>query len=360
MKILTEYKMNDLTLKNRVVMAPMTRSRALDTIPNDLMAEYYGQRASAGLIITEGSQVNNHQARGYIDTPGIHSLKQVEEWKKITEAVHKKEGRIFLQLWHVGAVSHPFFQADGDKAVSASNFNALSKVYTPEGFADTPDAREMRIDEIVSTVKDFGIGAANSMKAGFDGVEIHSSNGYLLHQFISPHSNKRSDEYGGSIENRCRIVFEVIDEIRRNMPENRIGIRFNPSMHNLHGSMITEETIPAYDYLIKRLNEYDLAYIHLSEPFNDVTNVPHSLVRVAERYRRIYKGTIITNTGHTLETGTGMLEKNLADLVSFGIPFISNPDLVERFRNGAPLAAGDRKTFYGGGAKGYTDYPFMK
>lgn len=352
--------MKGLSLANRVVMAPMTRSRADNpgNVATDLMAEYYAQRASAGLLITEGSQISK-RAVGYINTPGIYSTEQVEGWKKVTASVHGKGGRIFIQLWHVGRMSHPDFH-NGELPLSASAINPNSESYTPQGFKKTVTPKEMSIEEIKETVKDFGNAAKNAMTAGFDGVEIHSSNGYLLHQFFSPTSNIRTDEYGGSIENRAKILFDVIDEIKRHMPTNRIGARLNPSLHNIFGMTLNEETIPTFDYIVENLNNYDLAYLHLSEPFNDVTEVPGAEPNIAKHYRPLYKGTLMINSMFNRERGNQVIKDNLADLVAFGKPFISNPDLVERFEKNAELARWDENTFYTSGEKGYTDYPPLR
>lgn len=358
--LIKNYKLGDIELKNRVIMAPMTRSRADNpgNIPNDIMVEYYRQRSSAGLIITEGSQISK-RAVGYINTPGIYSDEQVEGWKKITEAVHEKDGKIFIQLWHVGRMSHPDFHG-GELPLSASAINPNSKSYTPKGFKDTVAPKAMTIDEIKETIADYGKAAANSVKAGFDGVELHSSNGYLLHQFFNSTSNIRTDEYGGSIENRARILFEVLDEMKKHIPENRIGVRLNPSLHGIFGTVLDENTIPTFDYIIEKLNDYDLAYLHLSEPFNDVSEVKYAEKEIAKRYRPVYRGTLMINTNFNRERGNKIIEDGLADLVAYGKPFISNPDIVERFKVNAPLNEWDESTFYVPGEKGYTDYPFMK
>ena len=355
--LLKKYTMGPIELRNRVVMAPMTRSRAdnPDHAPTDLIAEYYAQRASAGLIITEGSQISP-MAVGYINTPGIHSKAQVEGWKKVTHAVHERGGKIFLQLWHVGRMSHPDFH-NGELPLSASALNPNSRSFTPEGFKDTVAPKAMTLDEIKETIADYGRAAKNAMDAGMDGVEIHASNGYLLHQFFSPTSNIRTDSYGGSIENRAKILFEVIKEVTRHVPENQIGVRLNPSLHGVFGMTLNEETIPTFDYIIERLNDYDLAYLHLSEPFTDVTDVPGAEPHIAERYRPIYKGTLMINSNFDQDKGNQVLEAGQADLVAYGKLFIANPDLVERFTRNAPLAEWDEDTFYTPGPKGYTDYP---
>jgi N-ethylmaleimide reductase len=355
--LLKEYQLADLELRNRIVMAPMTRCRADNPqhAPTELMAKYYEQRASAGLIVTEGSQIST-RAVGGINTPGIYSQEQVQGWKKVTQAVHDKSGRVFLQLWHCGRMSHPDFH-NGALPLAPSAINPHDKAVTAEGVKDTVTPKSMTIDEIKQTVQDYKNGAKNAMEAGFDGVEIHSSNGYLLHQFFNRTSNLRTDEYGGTIENRAKILFEVIDEIAQVMPENRIGLRLNPSAHAFFGVTIDEETIPTFDYIVDRLNRYKLAYLHLSEPFTDVTHVPYAETHIAQRYRPKYRNTLIINANFTQASGNQVIEKGLADLVAFGKLFISNPDLPLRFELNAELARWDKATFYAGGEKGYTDYP---
>ena len=357
--LLKEYIMGDIKLRNRVVMAPMTRSRANnpENAPTDLMAKYYEQRASAGLIITEGSQISK-RAVGYINTPGIYSTAQVEGWKQVTKAVYDKGGKIFLQLWHVGRMSHPDFH-NGELPLAPSAMNPNEKSYTPKGFKDSVTPKAMTINDIKQTVQDFRQGAKNAMDAGFDGVEIHASNGYLLHQFFNRTSNIRTDDYGGSIENRAVILFEVIDEIKKVMPENHIGVRLNPSLHGAFGMTLDEETIPTFDYIVEQLNDYNLAYVHLSEPFTDVTNVPYAEPNIAKRYRPKYKGTLIINNNFDQEKGNKVIEEGLADLVAFGKLFISNPDLPKRFELNDKLAKWDEQTFYTPGEKGYTDYPML-
>lgn len=355
--LLQDYKSGVLDLPNRLVMAPMTRSRADNpgNIPTGkLQGEYYGQRASAGLIISEGAQVSE-RAVGYINTPGIYSKEQVEGWKEVTKKVHQENGRIFIQLWHVGRMSHPDFHK-GELPLAPSAINPNAKSFTSGGLKDTVTPKAMSIEDIKTTVKDFANAAKNSMEAGFDGVEIHSSNGYLFHQFFNATSNHRTDEYGGNIENRTRILFEVIDAIKEVMPENRIGLRLNPSLHGIFGMTLDKETIPTFDYIIEKLNEYDLAYLHLSEPFTDVSEVPFAVTEIAKRYRPIYNGTIIINGGFDQEKGNAVLEAGNADLVAYGKPYISNPDLAERFEQNLPLTAYDQDTFYTTGIKGYLDY----
>lgn len=338
----------------------MTRSRANnpENAPTDLHVKYYRQRASAGLIITEGSQISK-RAVGYVNTPGIYSVPQIEGWKKVTQAVHNEGGKIFLQLWHVGRMSHPDFH-DGELPLAPSAVNPNGKSFTPQGFKDTVTPKAMTIDDIKKTVIDFRQGAKNAMEAGFDGVEIHASNGYLFHQFFNKCSDIRTDLYGGSIENRARILFEVIDEMKKVMPDKRIGVRLNPSLHGAFGMTVDEETIPTFDHVIRRLNKYDLAYLHLSEPFTDVSNVPYAERNIAARYRPIYKGTLMINGGFNQEKGNKIIEDELADLVAFAKLFISNPDLPRRFELNAELAKWDQATFYTPGELGYISYPEMQ
>jgi N-ethylmaleimide reductase len=355
--LLTPYT-KKITLKNRIVMAPMTRSRADNkgNLPTDeLHGLYYEQRASAGLIITEGAQVSK-QAVGYIYTAGIYSDEQVAGWKKVTKRVHDAGGKIFIQLWHVGRMSHPDFH-NGELPLSASALNPEAKSFTLEGFKDTVTPKEMTIEDIKTTVQDFKNAAANAVKAGFDGVEIHSSNGYLFHQFFNGSSNKRTDAYGGSKENKARFFFEVLDAIQEVIPQEKIGARFNPSLNGLFGMTMDEDTIPTFEYIIKKLNDYNLAYIHLSEPFSDVSKIPYAVSEIAKYFRPLYNGTLMINTSFDKEKGNKIIEDGLADLVAYGKPFISNPDLVERFENNLELADWDQDTFYTTGAKGYTDYP---
>ncbi len=358
--LLQPTKIGDLELKNRVIMAPLTRNRADNehNAPTDLHVEYYKQRASAGLIISEGSQIS-YQARGYINTAGIHRPEQIEGWKKVTEAVHREGGKMFVQLWHVGRISHPDFH-NGEKPVAPSAINPNAKSFTPEGFKDTVEPRAMTTEEVRLTIQDFKKAAKNAVDAGFDGVEIHSSNGYLLHQFFNKSSNHRTDEYGGSIKNRARILFEVIDAIKVFYPENRIGLRLNPSLHGIFGMEADEETIPTFEYIVKQLNNYKLAYIHLSEPFNDVSDKDFLVANIAEHFRPLYNGNLMINAGFNQEKGNQIIEDGKADMVAFGKLFISNPDLAIRFEKNAELQDWDEDTFYTPGKKGYTDYPMLE
>ena len=355
--LLTPYHKN-ISLKNRVVMAPMTRSRANNSgkvATDDLQGLYYEQRASAGLIITEGSQVSE-EAVGYINTPGIHTKAQVNGWKTVTKRVHDKDGTIFIQLWHVGRISHPDFH-NGALPVSASAINPNAQSFTSNGFKDTVTPKAMTIEDIKRTVNDFKNAAANAVEAGFDGIELHSSNGYLFQQFFNGCSNVRTDAYGGSIENRARFFFEVLDAMKTVIPQEKIGVRFNPSLDGLFGITMDKDTIPTFEYIIKKLNDYNLAYVHLSEPFTDVSEIPFAVTEIAKHFRPLYNGTLMINTAFDQEKGNKVLGAGDADLIAYGKPFISNPDLVERFESNLELAEWDQDTFYTTGAKGYTDYP---
>ncbi len=360
--LLEPYKERNLSLRNRVVMAPMTRSRAANEHKKPekgLHDIYYKQRASAGLIITEGSQVSE-EAVGYINTPGIHTEAQVEGWKQVTQAVHEKNGTIFIQLWHVGRMSHPDFHG-GDLPLAPSAINPEAQSYTPEGFKDTVTPKAMTKEDIDRTIQDFKNAAQNAVKSGFDGIEIHSSNGYLFHQFFNATSNTRTDEYGGSIENRARFFFEVLDEVKKVIPESKIGARFNPSLNGMFGMTMDEETIPTFEYIIKKLDdESDLAYIHLSEPFTDVSDIPYAVKNISEHFRPMYNGTLMINGGFDQESGNKVIESGNADLVSFGKLYVSNPDLVERFKNDWDMDDWDEDTFYTPGKEGYIDYETHK
>ena len=356
--LLTPVKLGDYELKNRVVMAPMTRDRADNPAlaPTELHAEYYGQRAGAGLIVTEGSQVSP-QGVGYINTPGIHSEAQVEGWKKVTAAVHARGGRIFLQLWHVGAVSHPDFHG-GALPVGPSEFNPNGKAWTPAGVQkDMVASRALSTAEVQAVVQDFAQGARNAIAAGFDGVEIHGANGYLIQQFLRDSSNKRTDQYGGSIENRARFLFEVVEAVVKAVGAGKTGLRLSPT--NSYNNPPDSDSRALYDYVISKLNGYHLAYLHLRDAAGPVSG-HNQVADVTGHYRALYKGTLITNTGYDRDKGNAAVESGRADLVAYGVPFISNPDLVERFRQGAPLAKADANTFYSAGPKGYTDYEALQ
>lgn len=353
------YQGKNLDLKNRIVMAPMTRSRSDNSEhkATDLTANYYQQRATAGLIITEGTFISP-DAVGVVNVPGIYTQEQIEGWKLTTEAVHQQKGKIFAQLWHTGGYSHPDLHG-GKKPLAPSNVNPQQQVFTPTGFQLSEEPQPMTSEDIKRTVSDFKQAALNAFEAGFDGVELHGANGYLLQQFFSKNSNHRTDEYGGSIENRARILFEILDAIKEVADLRKVAVRLNPSLNGIMGILVDDETIELYNYIVTRLNDYDLAYLHLIEPFTDVSGNSYAIQEVAKHFRKIYKGTIIINRGFNKETATKVLEDGDADLVSFGTPFIANPDLVARFKADAPLNQPDQATFYTPGEKGYTDYPTL-
>lgn len=357
--LFTPYNLAGHPLNNRIVMAPMTRSRSdnENNAPTALVAEYYAQRASAGLIVTEGAPVNAWGV-GYINVPGIYTAAQVEGWKLVTKAVHEKGGTIFAQLWHVGRMSHPDFH-NGQLPLAPSAINPNEKSYTKNGFTDTVTPKEMTLEDIHQTIQDFKQAAANAIAAGFDGVEIHAANGYLLQQFFNGTSNHRADIYGGSIENKARILFDILDAFKGVIDYAKVGVRLSPSLNGLFGITMDEQTIPTFDYIVTHLNKYGLAYVHLTEPFVPVDHLPFAVKEVAKHFRPLYNGTLIINKGFTKATANKVIEDGDADLVAFGVPFIANPDLVKRLATDAVLNEADQQTFYTPGAKGYTDYPAL-
>ena len=357
--LLTPLDTDHLHLPNRVVLAPMTRSRADNpgAVPNELMATYYAQRASAGLLISEGVYVSP-DAAGYINVPGLYSPEQVAGWQPVTSAVHARGGKIFAQLWHVGRLSHPDLLG-GSLPLAPSAINPHDKVFTPTGIQETVTPQAMTLAQIEKVIADFAQAAKNAFAAGFDGVEIHAANGYLFHQFFNGTSNTRTDAYGGSNENRARLLFDVLDAIRAaGVDLGRVGVRLNPSFHGLFGTTLDADTIPTFELIVRRLSaDYPLAYLHLCEPFMDVSQVPFAEPSIAKRFRPLYQGTLIINGGFGQDEGNKVIADGLADLVSFGTHYIANPDLVARFAQHQPLATADRDTYYVPGAHGYTDYP---
>ena len=343
-------------LANRVVMAPLTRSRASeDGVPRPSMAEYYAQRSSAGLIIAEGTNISP-QGRGYAFTPGIYNETQVEGWRQVTEAVHARGGRIFPQLWHVGRVSHPSLQPGGALPVAPSAICPEATSYTAAGFTPCVTPRALEIAEIPEIVEEYRCAARNALAAGFDGVEIHAANGYLIEQFLRDSTNKRTDAYGGSRENRARFLLEVAEAVAGVCGGERVGIRLSP-MSPVNGADLDSDPAGTYSYVVERLNAFGLAYIHIIE---GVTQGPREVPGGfdLQNLRRSFKGLYMANNGYDCSSPRGA-SPNLADLISFGRLYIANPDLVERLRTGAPLNVPDRATFFGGGAAGYTDYPAL-
>jgi len=358
-------RVGELSLANRVVMAPLTRNRAPDAVPTPLMAEYYSQRASAGLLITEAAAIS-HQGQGYADVPGLYGTEQLDGWKRVTQSVHAAGGKIVVQLWHVGRVSHTSLQPEGGKPVAPSALTAKTKtVLLKDGvptFVDTSEPRALLATELPDIVHTYQAAARNAVEtAGFDGVEIHGANGYLLDQFLKDGSNLRRDDFGGSIENRARLMLEVTRAVSDAIGGGRTGIRLSPVTPA--NDAFDSDPQPLFEYLVRNLAKYNLAYIHIIE---GATGGPRELPDRPFDYdalRAVYraaggKGAWMVNNG----LNKALAEKALADgadLVAFGRPFIANPDLVARLRQDGPFNEGDRNTYYGGGAKGYTDYPVL-
>ncbi|MTI42798.1 N-ethylmaleimide reductase [Roseibium hamelinense] len=356
-KLFQPIKIGAIELKNRIVMAPLTRNRARaeDDAPYEIHAEYYGQRAGAGLIITEAAQISP-QGKGYAWTPGIYSTAQIAGWKQVTDAVHAKGGKIVLQLWHVGRISHPVLQPGGAAPVAPSAISAKSKSFDGENFIETTEPRALETDEIASIIEDYRTAAENAKAAGFDGVEIHAANGYLIDQFIRDGSNTRTDAYGGSIENRLRFLKEVTDAVTGVWGADRVGVRLSPfsNANNIEDSNPQATFALAVDLL----NSYGLAYLHLVE---GQTGGPRDLPEGADLqalYAR-FGGAKLGNNGYNRDLAIARVDKGDVDLVAFGRPYIANPDLAERLQRNAPLNEPDQTTFYGGTEKGYTDYPFL-
>ncbi|OAI30606.1 alkene reductase [Methylosinus sp. R-45379] len=349
------YALGAITLSNRIVMAPLTRNRAgVGFVPSELAAEYYAQRASAGLIISEASQISQ-QGQGYQDTPGIYTQAQIEGWRKVTDAVHAKGGRIFLQLWHVGRVSHVDLQPNGQAPVAPSAIKVQTKTFVNNAFVDVSEPRALELDEIAGIVADFRQAAANAISAGFDGVEVHGANGYLLDQFAKDGANTRTDAYGGSVENRARLILEVTAAVAAEIGPERTGIRLSPV--SPANGISASDPQSQFDYIVAKLDELNIAYIHVVEGATggprDVA--PFDFGALRSRFRNGY----IANNGYDLELAASHLTDGKADLFAFGRLFIGNPDLVERLKVGAPLADFNPATLYGGGAAGYTDYPAL-
>jgi N-ethylmaleimide reductase len=351
--LLSPVQVGPYTLRNRMVMAPMTRNRAGEgNVPTPLVATYYRQRASAGLIVTEGTQVSP-QGVGYPGTPGIHTDAQVLGWRGVTDAVHAAGGRIFLQLWHVGRVSDPSLQPGGGLPVAPSALAAEGKFRTVTGTQPFVTPRALELAEIPGVVEQFADGARRALAAGFDGVEIHGANGYLVDQFLRDGSNRRTDVYGGPVEQRARFLLEVVEAVVGIWGADRVGVRVSPL--SAFNGMSDSDPRATFGYAAAALSRHGLAYLHAVLPGSaDPATPEHAMAR--HLYER-FGGAFLLNGGFTRETGNAVVAEGLADLVSFGSLFLANPDLPERFAEGLPLNAPDRSTFYGGGAHGYTDYP---
>ena len=344
--------LGDLGLNNRMVMAPMTRNRAgAGNAPTDLNAEYYRQRAGAGLIISEASQVSE-DGIGYPGTPGIHSDEQVNGWRKVTDAVHQAGGKIFIQLWYCGRISHPDLLG-GKTPVGPSAIRPDGEAITLTGMQPFVEPRALEKDEIAAIVEQYAQAARQAQSAGFDGIEVHAANGYLLDQFLRDGSNQRQDEYGGNPENRMRFLNEVLDAVLKVWPSNRVGIRLSPE--NAFNSMSDSDPTGHFTWFTEQLNGRNLAYLHILE--GDMMGGEREVDYRA--LRDCFNGTYIANQGYSRESGEASIDRGDSDLVAFGVPFLANPDLVARFQQGAELNTADMETFYGGDSKGYTDYPSL-
>lgn len=368
LSLFSRYEIGPYTLKNRMVMAPLTRSRSKQpgNIPSRLNAFYYAQRASAGLIITEATQISQ-QGQGYAWTPGIYTEEQIEGWRLVAESVHDADGLIFMQLWHVGRISHPALQPKGALPVAPSAIAPTGMAFVtnakgePE-FVPFVVPRALEADELPALVKQYVQAAKNALSAGLDGVEIHAANGYLLDQFLNSSTNQRTDAYGGSIENRARLLLEVVESVARVCGSDRVGVRISPM--GTFNDMGDENPEALFGYVAEKLNVLDLAYLHVVDPSHgghQTTEAPDPRgVAIMTMIRERFAGTLMVCGGYTLERAQESIQNHQADLVAFGRPFIANPDLPERLRTGASLNEPDQATFYGGGVAGYVDYPTLK
>ncbi|MCT7952656.1 alkene reductase [Ancylothrix sp. C2] len=359
--LLSSVQLGPYTLPNRLVMAPLTRNRAGDgNVPVTLNATYYSQRASAGLIISEATQICP-EGQGYPYTPGIHNAEQVAGWRLVTDAVHAKGGHIFLQLWHVGRISHPSLQPGGGLPVAPSAIAPEGDASTLSGPQPFVTPRALETAEIPAIVENYRLAAENAMAAGFDGVEIHAANGYLIDQFLEDSTNHRTDRYGGDLENRARFLMEIVEAVTSVWGANKVGVRLSPA--GTFNSMSDSNPQALFSYVAEALNPYGLAYLHLIEPRPDENSVSedseHSPL-TCDYFRSIFKGTIISAGGYNQELAEATIAAGNADLIAFGRLYIANPDLAERFAVNAPLNPYDRSTFYGGDEKGYTDYPTLQ
>jgi len=358
MKLLSPYKLGPYELKNRMIMAPMTRNRAgRGNAPQPMNALYYAQRAGAGLIITEAAPVSP-QGLGYPDMPGIYSPEQIAGWRLVTDLVHKRGGLIFLQLFHCGRISHPSLQPGGVTPVAPSAIKPEGESMTYKGPRPFVEPRALEVDEISGIVEQFRRGAENAREAGFDGVELHAANGYLLDQFLRNGTNQRNDQYGGSVEHRARFLFEVTEAVVNVVGDGRVGVRISPE--NPFNSISDSDSEALFSHVAEGLNRFPLAYLHVVEiNLSNPTVYNGGLNSITQKLRGVFKGTYMTNGGYDKDRAERVLERGDADLVSFGHLFLANPDLPERFSNNAPLNDPDPTTFYGGNERGYTDYPFL-
>ncbi|OAN94400.1 alkene reductase [Sulfitobacter geojensis] len=356
-KLFTPVKLGAIEAANRIAMAPLTRNRADNDTGevSDMHVDYYSQRASAGLLITEAAQISA-EGKGYFQTPGIYTDGQVAAWRKVTDAVHAEGGKIVIQLWHVGRISHTSLQPNGQAPVAPSALNADVKTFTTNGFEATSTPRALDAAEMERIVYDYAHAAEMAMRAGFDGVEVHAANGYLLDQFLKTGANKREDDYGGSLENRARLLMEVMAGVTDAIGAQRTGIRLSPfSPVNGITDVKAQET---FEYVIKGLNRFGLAYLHLVE---GTTGGTRTLAEGEDlqALRALFDGAYMVNNGYDRDMALDAAQSGHADMIAIGRPFIANPDLVARFKQDAPLNEGDNKTYYGGGREGFTDYPTL-
>jgi N-ethylmaleimide reductase len=352
--LLSNYQKNDLQLKNHIVMAPMTRSRAINNIPNDLMAEYYAQRSGAGLIITEGT-APTADALGYARIPGIFTEAQIEGWKKTTVAVHGQGAKIFLQIMHTGRVGNADNMPEGAVIWGASNIKAAGQIFTDtKGMQDHGEPVPLTIEGIQTIIDGYVVAAKNAMLAGFDGVEIHAANGYLPEQFLNPNINNRTDEYGGTIINRVKMTLQILENVVASIGKTKVGIRISPFSTTADMQPYNFEDVnETYRYLATEMDKLDIAYMHISAN----PNIPQ---QTFDAIRLAFKGTIILSNGLTPATAEAALHNSFANLVAFGRSFLANPDFITRIEKDAPLNAVDFKTLYSSGAEGYTDYPMLR
>ena len=353
--LFTSIRLGPLALPNRIFMAPLTRCRASEGhVPHELNVEYYAQRASAGLIISEATSVSPN-GYGYPNTPGIHTPAQVAGWKKVTEAVHAKGGHIYLQLWHVGRISHPAYQESGGLPVAPSAIKPAGKVFTGTSMEEYVTPRALETREIPGIIGEYVHGARLAKEAGFDGVEIHNANGYLLDQFLRDGTNRRTDPYGGTLQNRARLTLEVTEAVVGVWGADRVGIRFSPG--GVFNDMHDGNPLETFGHVLGELNRFGLSYAHITQTTSQ--DLAHgAMAGIGPReLRSAWKGALVSAGGFTLESGNAALAEGWADAIAFGVPFIANPDLPERLRRNAPLHAADEATFYTPGPKGYTDYP---
>ncbi len=353
--LFTPAKAGALTLRNRIVMAPLTRSRAgPGNVPHQLNALYYAQRASAGLIISEATQIAP-EGQGYIATPGIHSAEQIAGWKCVTKAVHIAGGPIVLQLWHVGRISHPSFQPGGAAPVAPSAIKPNTKAFTANGFEPIPTPRALETDEVPAIVAQYAQGARNALAAGFDGVEVHGANGYLIDQFLQDRTNKRTDRYGGSIENRSRFLLEAVDAVIAAVGADRTGVRISPQ--NTMNDIGDSDPQALFNHVVQQLSGRGLAYLHVIEGDTGGAVVPPFDY---QHIKDLFGGMVIANNGFDKQRASKAIADGRADLIAFGRPFIGNPDLVARLFLDAPLMPLNPETLYGGSELGYTDYPVLR